>query len=710
MWDRVNYSRRLLGLPFRIPGKWLVLIAGIFLSAVITHGQDQYSNDENYGVGRISLIHNSVLLKRGDADDWYDAALNTPVQTGDRVYTGADSRAELEFDGNIYRLNYNSGFDVLDLSGSRSQFSLYEGTLTIYLRYLPAQPIEIDVPSAAITISKLGLYRIDAFESGGMKMVVWEGSAEVYNGTSFPLYAGQQMVLNGNNYDLAGLDPTDEWDNWNIALNEKLDKAEQCRRYVADYQSVNGVEELDAYGQWNDIPDYGWAWTPAAVPVGWAPYRQGRWIWRDPYGWTWVSREPWGWAPYHYGRWVFVTGRWYWAPGSYRRYSPALVGFISYNNGAYIGWVPLAPRDEFVPWWGRHRRTGTTTIVYINQNYTSSITLTTSNGLAAGEVRHRQIVTDGRFNYAGGHPIDVVPVVPTRRGLAPAREQPVTPSPALTGVFGRPVVHRNTDVPEVRPFSEKLVEIKQQQGAPVSDLRRDEKGSPVFRTISPPSRGNSAAGTPPASAPSLVRQPGLIQSFGGRPATTNAGNNGSARQQSGGAVQQTPGAGQAPVNPFSRQNPPSQGQGQRTPENPSQREPSPNNQPAAGQGTQNPPSPKEPAVQGEERRLPLFTPPRPSGGGQSSGQVKPPQRSTQPQAQPSKGREPRNPWIQQPGASKGTPSQNAGQVKERRQAAPKQLPQKAPARQPQQNPPRQEKKENPPPKKDNNGPPPRGIF
>ena len=48
------------------------------------------------------------------------------------------------------------------------------------------------------------------------------------------------------------------------------------------------------------------------------PYRDGRWIWQEPWGWTWVDNAPWGFAPFHYGRWAYVGSRWGWVPGPSR--------------------------------------------------------------------------------------------------------------------------------------------------------------------------------------------------------------------------------------------------------------------------------------------------------------------------------------------------------------------------------------------------------
>jgi hypothetical protein len=88
-------------------------------------------------------------------------------------------------------------------------------------------------------------------------------------------------------------------------------------------------------------------------------------VWISPYGWTWVSSEPWGWYPYRCGYWLTdpVFG-WFWSPfnafvsvdfffGSNRFrhhnvfFRPATVRFVS--EGRNVRWVPLRPGERFRP-------------------------------------------------------------------------------------------------------------------------------------------------------------------------------------------------------------------------------------------------------------------------------------------------------------------------------------------------------------------------
>src|SRR5665213_1550160 len=122
---------------------------------------------------------------------------------------------------------------------------------------------------------------------------------------------------------------------------------------------ITGYEDLQIYGTWLPVPEYGVLWMPRQVPVTWAPYREGHWRWVPPWGWTWIDDQKWGFAPFHYGRWVNVGGIWGWLPGPATdgqppAYAPALVTFVAAPDAtipeaAPIAWAPLAPGEIYQP-------------------------------------------------------------------------------------------------------------------------------------------------------------------------------------------------------------------------------------------------------------------------------------------------------------------------------------------------------------------------
>ena len=325
------------------------------------------------GVARISLIQGEVATQRGDTGDWAAAALNQPLVRGDRISTGDNSKAELQLDhANILRLGNNSQAKIATVERVQNQraqiqVQIWQG-LAYYTVFKDSEAeVEIDTPNAAIRpTSKNGVYRIEVtgFETqvivraGAVDMATPQGSARVE--------MGQGATVRGTSHEagsvLGGAPAMDSWDSWNIDRDGVIRNA-QSWNYTNRYYV--GSEDLDVYGHWVNVPDYGRVWSPT-VGGGWSPYRSGRWVW-EPY-WTWVSSEPWGWAPYHYGRWFLYGKSWMWWPGpvdgegNYRpEWAPAYVSFFGFGghpgvSGGFgsVGWLPLGPGDSFYPWYGRN--------------------------------------------------------------------------------------------------------------------------------------------------------------------------------------------------------------------------------------------------------------------------------------------------------------------------------------------------------------------
>ncbi len=106
-------------------------------------------------------------------------------------------------------------------------------------------------------------------------------------------------------------------------------------------------QQLQPYGTWMQVADYGWCWQPtvAVSEPMWRPYSdRGRWLYTDC-GWYWQSDYAWGWAPFHYGRWVsHARSGWLWVPDT--TWGPSWVVWRS--SPSHCGWAPLPPSAVFV--------------------------------------------------------------------------------------------------------------------------------------------------------------------------------------------------------------------------------------------------------------------------------------------------------------------------------------------------------------------------
>jgi hypothetical protein len=354
----------------------LAVIVGVLtltLFALATaNGQENAAGVElSSGVARISLIHGDVSTQRGDSGDWTAGALNQPIMSSDKVSTGVNSRAEVQLDqANILRLGDNTLTTVASLSRTQVQVQVARGLVDYTVFKGTEADVEIDTANVAIhPAQKDGIYRVEVNAEGETQVIVRKGEAEISTPQgSTHLEKGRMIIVRGTadqaQFKEEEAPSRDSWDSWNNDRDRTIRDAQSWRHTNRYYV---GSEDLDAYGHWDNVPDYGSVWVPA-VSVGWAPYRSGRWVWEPGWGWTWVSYEPWGWAPYHYGRWFMYNSSWVWWPGpvyGYPRYrpvwAPAYVSFFGFGGGVgvgfgfgSVGWLPVGPCDRFYPWYGRY--------------------------------------------------------------------------------------------------------------------------------------------------------------------------------------------------------------------------------------------------------------------------------------------------------------------------------------------------------------------
>ncbi len=327
-----------------------------------------FADDDLPGrVGRVADVGGELFLAPQDKpDQWVAIGLNYPVTSGDNLWVGKDGRAEIDFGAGQFRLAGDTNLHLSQLDDRQFALFVAQGRVNVRVRVLePGETARIDTPNTQVVLTRPGLYRVDVSEDREhTQLVVREGEANILTA------GGVQQVLPGQTAAVDGTDPrfatvrngvgSDGFDTW---------AASRDRRYygrTANYVSPQmvGAADLDQYGTWSQVPEYGAVWYPSDVGADWAPYRNGYWTEVGAWGPTWVDYAPWGYAPFHYGRWAYISGRWGWCPGAYVArplWAPALVGWaggsgwsLSATVGAPVyGWVPLGWGEPYRPWWGR---------------------------------------------------------------------------------------------------------------------------------------------------------------------------------------------------------------------------------------------------------------------------------------------------------------------------------------------------------------------
>ncbi|MGH8504676.1 MAG: DUF6600 domain-containing protein, partial [Stenotrophobium sp.] len=270
---------------------WLGIGALVFLLGAGV----AFADDPPARVARLSVLAGEVSYAAAGQQSWSAIGINRPLIAGDRLLTGDDSRVELQLGGASVRLASNTASSFLALDEQIAQIELSQGTLNLDVRTLDdGQSYEVDTPTVALVVRTAGEYRIDINGDNSTTVSVFSGAVTVY-GSNDSQYAltGRQSYRFGDAAltDVVGqpLPAPDAFDDWCFARDD-AERGAATQTYVSP--DIVGASDLDAYGQWRDVDDYGYVWFPSAVAAGWAPYRYGHWVWIAPWGWTWIDDAP----------------------------------------------------------------------------------------------------------------------------------------------------------------------------------------------------------------------------------------------------------------------------------------------------------------------------------------------------------------------------------------------------------------------------------
>lgn len=400
---------------------WRALLVGLFcIPAALAQ---EVIADPPGRVARLSHTDGEVVIAPAGTEEWAEAILNRPLTSGDRLWTESGARAELQLGSAAVYLDERTSFGFVELDDDVMQMSLTGGAATFRIRRRGEnESIRIETPNVAVSLREPGEYHIVVDPQADRTIVkTRHGEAEVYgNDRTHFVRADEQGAFSGLEELSARVEPLQPRTSFESWANdrERLEHESESAQYVS--RDVVGYRDLDAHGDWLHEPEYGYVWRPRHVSHTWTPYRDGRWVWVSPWGWTWVDHARWGFAPFHYGRWARVRSRWCWVPGPRHLrpvYAPALVGWIgrphlnvSVSFGSGIGWFPLGPREIYVPgYWHSPRyirRVNTSNTIIVNNTYITNVYAGRHRGIDYRYGRNPHAITAvERGHFLGGRPV-----------------------------------------------------------------------------------------------------------------------------------------------------------------------------------------------------------------------------------------------------------------------------------------------------------------
>jgi hypothetical protein len=340
-------------------------VAGFVGVALVWSNAAQAQSEPPGRIGRLAFTGGTVSFHDNEQSAWAPAVVNTPLSTGDSLWTEPNARSEISLAGTRIRMAGATELDMLAVDDTQTRLQVDQGRIDIKTQAMDtSQPYQIVTPRGTISLLQQGDYYVEAGSTDDPTRIgVRAGAAQIQdlNGQVLAVRAGEVGEVTGDAATpqlrtIRSAPPTmpAAW-----ADRDRQISYDQPPQYLT--AGVTGYEDLNQYGTWVDDSSYGEVWIPRSVPAGWAPYRTGHWAYEQPWGWTWIDDQPWGFAPYHYGRWANREGRWMWLPPERNTrpvYAPALVAFVggvelsaalSRQSSAPVGWFPLGPREAYVP-------------------------------------------------------------------------------------------------------------------------------------------------------------------------------------------------------------------------------------------------------------------------------------------------------------------------------------------------------------------------
>jgi hypothetical protein len=238
---------------------------------------------------RLSYVQGDVRLARGQAgkkatgDAWEKAAVDVPIYSGFSLVTGADGRAEIEFeDASRVYLGENSVLSFIDLSANanlrRTELALVSGVMTIDAQ--TAQPggtsvLMVKTPSNGFWLTspwkaflRVNSY-LDAMEltplADHTKINTPSGLRDSSYGQKLIFEAGSRVPM----LAASGPNAYAAWDDWARARSAEHSEAMNAAMKEAGLTSpVPGLTEMAAQGSFSDCAPYGKCWEPKG---GWNP-------------------------------------------------------------------------------------------------------------------------------------------------------------------------------------------------------------------------------------------------------------------------------------------------------------------------------------------------------------------------------------------------------------------------------------------------------
>ena len=192
-----------------------IRVLAVVASAAIMAVSGAALADPPWRVARLGYTTGPVSFSPAGENDWFDASINRPLTSGDRLWVDDGGRAELQVGGAMIRLDAGTGASILNMDDQIAQVQLTQGRLNVRVfRLEPGQVFEVDTPNLAFIPRRPGVYRIEVDPYGrATTIIVRSGRGDAYaEGAAYALSSRQSYRFMGTGlrdyeyYDVPRLD------------------------------------------------------------------------------------------------------------------------------------------------------------------------------------------------------------------------------------------------------------------------------------------------------------------------------------------------------------------------------------------------------------------------------------------------------------------------------------------------------------------------
>jgi len=149
-------------------------------------------------IARVQYIDGEVSIAPEATNQWSTARLYQNLTAPEYVWTGKESRTEINVGDGFIRMNSEASVTLVNVSRNTVRIGLNQGEVNLTVPHLfPGVIYEVDTPNATLTVTKSGTYLVQVYPDQDRTVVTARRGAIVATGrgSAVTVDSGKQVVF-----------------------------------------------------------------------------------------------------------------------------------------------------------------------------------------------------------------------------------------------------------------------------------------------------------------------------------------------------------------------------------------------------------------------------------------------------------------------------------------------------------------------------------